>query len=153
MLKKINLSWNGLDCDSHNSRLLSEIIATNKILTELDLSHNRFTSECISSLGKSLRDNSTLLKLNLGNNPIGYDAALYLCEALYNNTTLVELSIHNVSSQYDQSDSHEKVLEYYGSNPRIKLSLMLETVVDDFLKKSISRDTSIGNFGSVKSLN
>jgi len=57
-LKKLNIAWNGFYLDGCTA--LARALEVNKTLTELDLTCNRVSKECLEKLMGGLKKNSTL---------------------------------------------------------------------------------------------
>ena len=78
---------------SLNISLLSEVLAVNSTLTNLDLGWNSIGKEGATSLSQALTVNSTLTSLNLRYNSIGDEGATSLSQALKVNSTLTSLDL------------------------------------------------------------
>ena len=76
-----------------NFSLLSEVLAVNSTLTNLDLSENSLGDEGATSLSQALKVNSTLTNLDLRGNSIGAEGATSLAQALKVNSTLTTLDL------------------------------------------------------------
>jgi Ran GTPase-activating protein (RanGAP) involved in mRNA processing and transport len=92
-IKVLGLSWNDLN-DMDSAGLLRDILRSNKTMTTLDLSWNRFgvTAGAVELIADGLGSNSTLLTIDLTGCALGDDGVSILAQGLGSrNTTLQEL--------------------------------------------------------------
>ena len=90
-LTDLDLSWNGIG--DNGARSLSEALQVNTTLTDLDLSGNGIGASGAGFLSKALLMNATLSDLDLSGNGIGDSGADSLSEALTVNATLTHLNL------------------------------------------------------------
>ncbi|KAH3759249.1 Protein NLRC3 [Pelomyxa schiedti] len=81
------------DLGNPGTKVLSEALKTNKVLTNLQLRNNMIGEEGAEYLSEALKFNSSLTNLNLRENEIGIDGTSIILEALDVNTTLSILDI------------------------------------------------------------
>jgi Ran GTPase-activating protein (RanGAP) involved in mRNA processing and transport len=70
-------------------------LATNTVVTKVNISHNMLTDDCGVSMMSSIIDNRYLTTLNLSNNNFKDPLVMSLCRLLRVNTTLTSIDISN----------------------------------------------------------
>jgi Ran GTPase-activating protein (RanGAP) involved in mRNA processing and transport len=109
-IKVLDISWNRLD-DMESAEILRDILCSNKTMTALDLSYNRFglTIGAVACIADGLDSNSTLLKIDLSMCALGDVGVSTLAQTLGSwNTTLHKLSLlHNFTTSTGVGVLHE----------------------------------------------
>lgn len=82
-LQRLNLSWNGFGFEGCVA--LAEMLESNNILTELDLTNNRIHPPALIALIRGLAQNKTLRSLN-----VSKESMLDVIQGLYHDKKLVE---------------------------------------------------------------
>lgn len=77
-LKKLDLSWNNIGTSTECVQLLADKISENKILYQLDLSHNNIKDIVVTYFNEKLAQNHSLIGLHLSGNQISLDMAGYI---------------------------------------------------------------------------
>ncbi|XP_068732896.1 NLR family CARD domain-containing protein 3-like [Montipora capricornis] len=83
----------GQRIDHSGVRILSQAMAANSTVTELDLTFGRIGDTGAAALAKAVEINSTLTKLHLSDNGIGVSGAAALAKAVEINSTLTTLNL------------------------------------------------------------
>ncbi|KAM9838083.1 leucine-rich repeat-containing protein 45 [Aulostomus maculatus] len=92
-LRRLILEWNALGVWDEAFSLFCEGLASNSVLTHLDLRNNQINHHGVSELALALKCNSTLEVLDLRWNNIGLLGGRCLLEALQKNKSIVELEL------------------------------------------------------------
>jgi Ran GTPase-activating protein (RanGAP) involved in mRNA processing and transport len=99
-IKVLDIGWNHLN-GMESAALLRDILRSNKTMTALDLSGNRFgqTTGAVEYIADGLGSNSTLLKIYLSDCALRDDGVFTLAQTLCSrNTTLQKLTLDNNNS-------------------------------------------------------
>lgn len=125
-LRRLVLEWNALGVWDEAFSLLCEGLASNSVLTHLDLRNNQINHHGASELALGLKRNGTLELLDLRWNNIGLLGGRSLLEALQKNKSIVQLEMagnnipsdvlkaleqttgHNSDRQSTLRDSHSR---------------------------------------------
>uniref|UniRef100_A0A671V5Q6 Leucine rich repeat containing 45 n=1 Tax=Sparus aurata TaxID=8175 RepID=A0A671V5Q6_SPAAU len=92
-LRRLVLEWNALGVWEEAFSLFCEGLASNSVLTHLDLRNNQIHHHGASELGLALKHNNTLEALDLRWNNIGLLGGRSLLEALQKNQSIVQLEM------------------------------------------------------------
>ncbi|KAM4524557.1 leucine-rich repeat-containing protein 45 [Odontesthes bonariensis] len=92
-LRRLVLEWNALGSWEEAFSLFCEGLASNNMLTQLDLRNNQINHHGASELAGALRCNGTLEELDLRWNNIGLLGGRSLLEALRTNRSVVQLEM------------------------------------------------------------
>ncbi|KAM3859345.1 leucine-rich repeat-containing protein 45 [Diretmus argenteus] len=92
-LRRLVLEWNALGMWDESFSLFCEGLASNAVLTQLDLRNNQINHHGASELALVFKRNSTLEVLDLRWNNIGLLGGRSLLEALKQNKTLLQLEM------------------------------------------------------------
>ncbi|KAF7647410.1 hypothetical protein LDENG_00172820 [Lucifuga dentata] len=92
-LQRLVLEWNALGVWDEAFSCFCEGLASNSVLTHLDLRNNQINHKGVSELGLALKRNSTLAVLDLRWNSVGLLGGRSLLEALQNNHGVVRLEL------------------------------------------------------------
>uniref|UniRef100_A0A667X5I8 Leucine rich repeat containing 45 n=1 Tax=Myripristis murdjan TaxID=586833 RepID=A0A667X5I8_9TELE len=110
-LRRLVLEWNALGMWDEAFSLFCEGLASNSILTQLDLRNNQINHHGASELALALKRNSTLQVLDLRWNNIGLLGGRSLVEALQHNKTLVQLEMAGNNIPSDTLKALEQAIE------------------------------------------
>ena len=94
--------WSFDVCDAdHLVMCLSECLKEDDTLQELNLSHNKITSEGAKMIGEAIKENKILQKLDIRGNSISDDGVAAISDGLKCNISLQELdmSFNNITSE------------------------------------------------------
>ncbi|XP_073346450.1 leucine-rich repeat-containing protein 45 [Pagrus major] len=92
-LRRLVLEWNALGVWDEAFSLFCEGLASNSLLTHLDLRNNQINHHGASELGLALKHNNTVEVLDLRWNNIGLLGGRALLEALQKNKSIVQLEM------------------------------------------------------------
>ncbi|XP_070847313.1 leucine-rich repeat-containing protein 45 [Chaetodon trifascialis] len=92
-LRRLVLEWNALGVWDEAFSLFCEGLASNSVLTQLDLRNNQINHHGASELALALKRNNTVEVLDLRWNNIGLLGGRSLLEALQKNKTIVQLEM------------------------------------------------------------
>ncbi|XP_059180421.1 leucine-rich repeat-containing protein 45 [Centropristis striata] len=92
-LRRLVLEWNALGVWDEAFALFCEGLASNNVLTQLDLRNNQINHHGASELALALKHNTTLQVLDLRWNNIGLLGGRTLLEALQKNKSIVQLEM------------------------------------------------------------
>ena len=96
MVQKINLhGYANKNITSEGAIKIAEAIKVNKILQELDISHNNISDNGAAAISDALKSNNSLQILSMSYNKIISEGAKLIAEAIKVNTTLQVLDIHD----------------------------------------------------------
>ena len=108
-LQTLGLHFNPIG--SEGSVAFADMLATNKSLTELNMSKCSIQGEGAVCLAKALEKNSTLKKFGINHNPIGSEGAVAFAGMLATNKSLAELNMWGCNIQGEGAVSLVKALE------------------------------------------
>ncbi|KAI3365341.1 hypothetical protein L3Q82_010429 [Scortum barcoo] len=92
-LRRLVLEWNALGVWDEAFSLFCEGLASNSVLTQLDLRNNQINHNGAASLAQAVKCNNTLKVLDLRWNNIGLLGGRSLLEALQKNKSIVQLEM------------------------------------------------------------
>ncbi|XP_028990446.1 leucine-rich repeat-containing protein 45 [Betta splendens] len=122
-LRRLVLEWNALGVWDEGFSLFCEGLASNSVLTQLDLRNNQINHHGASELALALKRNSSLEVLDLRWNNIGLLGGRSLLEALQKNKTMVQVEMAGNNIPSDTL----KALEQTTANNSDRRSMLKES--------------------------
>jgi Ran GTPase-activating protein (RanGAP) involved in mRNA processing and transport len=89
----IKLSGQQPPLQNHDLTLLAGVLRCNRIVTELDLSHNHIKAKGADSLADTLTLNHSLTKMDISHNRLKDQGGAYIAEAMLHNNSITELGM------------------------------------------------------------
>ncbi|XP_056153327.1 leucine-rich repeat-containing protein 45 isoform X2 [Lampris incognitus] len=111
-LKRLVLEWNAVGIWDEAFSMFCEGLASNSVLTHLDLRNNQINHQGAAELALSLRRNSSLQVLDLRWNNIGLLGGRSLLEAVQQNKTLTHLEIAGNNIPSDTLRALEQAIKH-----------------------------------------
>ncbi|XP_042363361.1 leucine-rich repeat-containing protein 45 [Plectropomus leopardus] len=133
-LRRLVLEWNALGVWDEAFSLFCEGLASNSVLTELNLRNNQINHHGASELALALKRNTTLQVLDLRWNNIGLLGGRSLLEALQKNKSIVQLEM---AGNNIPSDTLKALEQTTGQNSYIQSTLRESHCRSQVLSKEI----------------